>query len=409
MMQESDRIEVNGMTQGPGPLQELLIFNANIVTEQGVVENGILRVAGGVIVLLEQQSQVDVLKLSPEAQLIDAAGSWLLPGFIDVHVHGGYGADFMDSNRETLDTITRFHALHGTTAMLATTVTASHEALERVLSEVGRYVLGEMPYAQLLGVHLEGPFISPKWPGAQNPDFIELPQRGWLEDWHERYPQLVRMLTLAPEREGALDLIAWLRDHGIVAACGHTDATYADMQSAVGAGLTHAVHTFNAMKGLHHREPGTVGAVLTDGRVSAEVIADGHHVHPAAIRLLTQAKQQHNLLLITDAISAAGLGDGDYELGGLAVAVQGGVARLKEGGSLAGSTLTMIDALRFMVREIGASVPEASRYASGNPAKLLRADDRIGAIAVGKQADLLLVSPDLTLERVWVQGQEIKA
>jgi N-acetylglucosamine-6-phosphate deacetylase len=388
---------------------QLVIFNATIVTEQGVIEKGVLHAIDGAITLIGDLSQVDLQKLSNGAQCVDAQGSWLLPGFIDVHVHGGYGSDFMDSNPEVLDTITGFHVKHGTTGMLATTMTAPKEAIDQVLAEVSSYMSKDMPYAQLLGVHLEGPFISPKWPGAQNPSFIQLPQAEWLKAWHERYPQLMKQVTLAPEREGALAVIAWLRDHGIVAACGHTDASYADMQSAAREGLSHAVHTFNAMKGLHHREPGTVGAVLTDERISAEVIADGHHVHPAAIRLLTQVKQQQNLLLITDAMSAAGLGDGDYELGGLAVVVKSGEARLKEGDSLAGSTLTMIEALRFIVREVGVSVPEASRYASGNPAKLLRLEDRIGSIAKGKQADLVLVSPELSLERVWVRGNEIKA
>ncbi|UJF36275.1 N-acetylglucosamine-6-phosphate deacetylase [Paenibacillus hexagrammi] len=387
-------------------MNSLVIQNAQVVTEQRTLHRGTVYVQNG---LIQSISSDRVAKSDfAEAVVIDADGSWLLPGFIDVHVHGGYGADFMDASSDSLDTITRFHAASGTTSMLATTMTAPHGDIERVLQTVQRYMSGPMPYAQLLGVHLEGPFISPRWPGAQNVNHITLPQRAWLEDWHERYPQLVRQLTLAPEREGALELIAWLRDHGIVAACGHTDANYADIQSAVREGLSHAVHTFNAMKGLHHREPGTVGAVLADSRISGEVIADGQHVHPAAIRLLEMAKQPHGLLLITDAMSAAGLGDGAYELGGQAVTVQAGVARLTEGGALAGSTLTMIGALRYMVREVGVSVEDASRYASGNPARLLRLDERLGSIAPGKQADLLLVSPELELQQVWVQGKAMQ-
>jgi N-acetylglucosamine-6-phosphate deacetylase len=395
------------MTSDNEQPHNLIIYNAKVVLEQGVLEKGIVHIEDGVITRIEECQETDLNKLRSNKKLFDGQGAWLLPGFIDVHVHGGYGADFMDASLETFLTITRYHAAHGSTSMLATTVTSSQEALERVLAEVNRFISAPMPFAQLLGVHLEGPFISPKWPGAQNPGFIVPPQMGWLEDWHARYPGLVRQLTLAPERKGALELIAWLRDHGIVAACGHTDANYDDIESAVQAGLTQAVHTFNAMKGLHHREPGTVGAILTDARINAEVIADGHHVHPAAIRLLTQVKQQSNLLLITDAMSAAGLGDGDYELGGLAVIVRGGVARLKEGGSLAGSTLTMIDALRYMVREVGVSVPEASRYASGNPAKALGMEDQLGSIAVGKQADLLLVGSELDIEHIWISGSEI--
>lgn len=388
-------------------MSELVISGAKIVTEQGIIERGILHVKDGFIAFVGDMSQWDPTAAGSAARSIDAHGSWLLPGFIDVHVHGGYGADFMDANPETLDIITHFHALHGTTSMLATTMTATRDAIDRVLGEVDRYKSKEMPYAQLLGVHLEGPFISPKWAGAQDPNLMVPPQLSWIEDWHERFPQLMKQLTLAPEREGGLEMIAWLRDHGIVAACGHTDATYADIQSAVREGLSHAVHTYNAMKPLHHREPGTVGAILTDERISGEVIADGHHVHPAAIRLLAMVKQPHGLLLITDAMSAAGLGDGQYELGGQAVTVHSGVARLTEGGALAGSTLTMIEALRFMVREVGVSVEDASRFASGNPARLLRLEASHGSIAQGKQADLLLVSPELELEHVWVRGKEM--
>ncbi|NOV01274.1 N-acetylglucosamine-6-phosphate deacetylase [Paenibacillus planticolens] len=390
-------------------MSELVITGAKIVTEQGVIEQGAVHIKDGVIAAIQTGTQWAPSAPGPDAQTIDARGSWLLPGFIDVHVHGGYGADFMEASPETLDTITRFHASNGTTSMLATTMTATREDIDRVLGEVNRYMQEPMPYARLLGVHMEGPFISPKWAGAQDPKLMLPPQLSWVQDWHERYPQLVKQLTLAPEGEGALETIAWLRDHGIVAACGHTDASYADIQSAADAGLSHAVHTFNAMKPLHHREPGTVGAVLTDDRISGEVIADGIHVHPAAIRLLVKAKQPHGLLLITDAMSAAGLGDGQYELGGQAVTVQSGVARLTEGGALAGSTLTMIDALRFMVREVGVSVEDASRFASGNPARLLQLQASHGSIAQGKQADLLLVSPDLDIEHVWIRGKELQA
>lgn len=389
-------------------MSELLISGAKVVTEQGIIENGLVHVVDGQLAYVGEQSGWLADTASPTVERIDAGGKWLLPGFIDVHVHGGYGADFMESNPETLNTITRYHAAHGTTGMLATTMTATREAIDRVLVEVQSYIEQGMPYAQLLGVHLEGPFISPKWAGAQDPKLMVTPQLDWLKDWHERFPQLMKQLTLAPEREGGLEMIAWLRDHGIVAACGHTDASYADMQTAVAAGLSHAVHTFNAMKPLHHREPGTVGAVLTDARISGELIADGIHVHPAAIKLLTMVKQPHGLLLITDAMSAAGLGDGQYDLGGQAVTVQSGVARLTEGGALAGSTLTMIDALRFMVREVGVSVADASRFASGNPARLLGLEGTHGSIAEGKQADLLLISSELELEQVWVRGAAMK-
>lgn len=418
--------------------RRVFIHNASVVTPDGIIEQGAVLLQGERILRAGKQAELELelaelveseelsgqmtsVELRRDASepaeasesdadilYIDAGGGWILPGFIDVHVHGGFGSDFMDATEEALDGITRFHGAHGTTTMLATSVTAPKSAIESMLAAVEQYRSKAMPNAQLLGVHLEGPFISPKWPGAQNPNYIVLPELQWLEDWNGRFPGLIRMLTLAPEREGASLLIEWLHRNNIVTACGHTDASYDDIQEAVEIGLQHAVHTFNAMKGLHHREPGTAGAVLTDDRISAEIIADGHHVHPACIRLLTRTKTNGNLILITDAISAAGFGDGTYELGGLNVIVQDGVARLKEGGSLAGSTLTMIDAFRFVVANAGVSVSEASRLASGNPARLLGIGQRTGSLEEGKQADVLLVSSNLNkIEKVWIKGREV--
>ncbi|WP_440112165.1 N-acetylglucosamine-6-phosphate deacetylase [Paenibacillus sp. QZ-Y1] len=333
----------------------------------------------------------------------------IVPGFIDIHVHGGNGEDFMDANPEVLDKITSFHSTQGTTAMLATSMTAPKERLDSVLVEVDRYRSGSMQYAQLEGVHLEGPFFSPKWPGAQNPDHIVLPNVSWLEAWEKQYPGLIRQVTLAPEREGALEVIAWLREQRITAALGHTDATYEEVQQAVEAGLHHAVHTFNAMTPLHHRNPGAAGAVLSDPRISAEVIADGIHVHPAAISILAQLKQPvDQLVLITDAMSAAGLDDGEYKIGDLPVIVKHGEARLKDGGALAGSTLTMIRGFRYLVQEVGLSLNAASRAASLTPARLLGIDHRTGSFAQGKQADIVLLNAELDIEGVWVKGKKLE-
>jgi N-acetylglucosamine-6-phosphate deacetylase len=322
-------------------------------------------------------------------------------------VHGGYGADFMDAKASSLETITRFHSTQGTTSIVATSMTGPRDALSEVLASVDAYRKSDMPYAQVVGVHLEGPFINPNKVGAQNPKYVVLPQVEWMKAWYEQYPGLVKILSLAPEREGALETIAWCRDHGIVASAAHTESNYADIEAAVSAGLSHSVHMYNAMKPLHHREPGTVGAILTTEAVSAEIIADGVHVHPVCIKLLAAMKQNDNLLLITDAISAAGLDDGDYQLGGQDVVVKDGVCRLKDGDSLAGSTLTMIRGFRYLVEEVGCTIEQASRYASYNPAKLLGLTETIGSIAEGKNADLLIVSKQLELERVFIQGRQV--
>lgn len=340
----------------------------------------------------------------------DAKGGLVLPGFIDIHVHGGMGQDFMDASPEVLDTITRFHASQGTTSILATTMTAPRVAIDHVLEQVHAYMeKGDMPGAQVVGVHLEGPFISPKWPGAQNPGHIVLPNVQWLEEWHAAYPGLIKQLTLAPEREGALEVIHWLRAHDITAAAGHTDATYEQIMEAVEAGLNHAVHTFNAMTPLHHRKPGTAGAVLGTPAICAEIIADGIHVHPAAVALLAQLKQQHNLILITDAMSAAGLGDGDYMLGDQPVKVINGVATLPEdSGTLAGSRLTMIEGFRFLIEKAGLSILRASEAASGNPARQLGLYEQTGSLEVGKQADVLVLDEDMGLKEIFVRGVRLE-
>ncbi|WP_051507371.1 N-acetylglucosamine-6-phosphate deacetylase [Saccharibacillus sacchari] len=341
-------------------------------------------------------------------RVIDAHGGWLLPGFVDIHVHGGMGEDFMDAGKPgVLDTIAKFHGSHGSTSMLATTMTATREMIDGVLEAVWAYRLkGEMPGASIEGVHLEGPFISPQWPGAQNPEHISEPRTDWLEDWEARFPGLIRQLTLAPEREGALDVIAWLRANGITAALGHTDASYEEVLAAVEAGLNHAVHTFNAMTPLHHRKPGTAGAVLGCDGIVAEVIADGIHVHPGAVKLLAKVKTDGNLVLVTDAMSAAGLGDGDYFLGDLPVVVKDGVA-LTQGGALAGSRLTMAEGFRFLVREAGLSVERASDAASGAPARQAGISETTGSIEPGKRADFVLMDASLNLRGVWAEGRKI--
>ncbi len=387
--------------------QKTVIRHAKIVTEEETIQDGALVISEGTIEFIGTEEAFAAQQSYQKLPSVDYEGDWLLPGFIDVHVHGGFGHDFMEANDAALERITRFHAQNGTTTMLATTVTAPKEAIDRVLAGVNSWQENEVKGARLAGVHLEGPFLSKVFPGAQNPEHMIPARIDWLEEWTSAYPGLIRMMTLAPEVEGNMDCIEWLRKNNIVAACGHTDAEYEEILEAKKRGLQHAVHTFNAMKPLHHRNPGTVGAVLTDDDISCEIIADGHHVHPACIDLLVRAKGRDRLILITDAMSAAGMEDGEYNLGDLKVRVKDGVARLKEGESLAGSTLTMIQAFRFFVETVGVSIEETSRMASGNPARLIGLDDEIGSISLGKKADLLRLDSKLQLKEVWRDGQLI--
>ncbi|XID95956.1 N-acetylglucosamine-6-phosphate deacetylase [Paenibacillaceae bacterium WGS1546] len=383
---------------------EFIVAGARVVTPDGVIDDGFIRVKDGRIAEIGSSANIPDGK---PVERVEAGGDWLVPGFVDVHVHGGAGHDFMDAEADGLRAIAKFHALNGTTSMLATTLTASRDDLTAVLERVGDYTAKPMDYARIVGVHLEGPFVNVKWKGAQNAAYIVPPQPEWLEEWVRRFPGLIKIQTLAPEIEGALDYIEKLTAYGIVPSCGHTDATYDQIVAAADRGLRHAVHTFNAMTPLHHRNPGTVGAALTDDRIVAEVIADGHHVHPAGIKLIARAKGTGNVILVTDAMAAAGMPDGDYDLGGLPVHMSGGVARVKDNGSLAGSTLTMIDAVRFLVREIGVSLVDASRMASANPARQLGLGGEIGTLEAGKRADFLRLGSALELRSAWIDGRKI--
>ncbi|OWR29812.1 N-acetylglucosamine-6-phosphate deacetylase [Saccharibacillus sp. O23] len=414
----------------------LKFVNANIVTPDGIVEGGSCLTADGWIVsvdppvgedgeetvgtaaksgaasgdgaVADNSAGSESADPSGDVRVVDAQGGWLLPGFVDIHVHGGMGEDFMDAAKPgVLDTIAKFHGSHGSTSMLATTMTATRGMIDGVLEAVWAYrQRGEMPGASIEGVHLEGPFISPKWPGAQNPAHISPPRTDWLEDWEARFPGLIRQVTLAPEREGAPETVAWLRANGITAAMGHTDASYEEVLAAVEAGLNHAVHTFNAMTPLHHRKPGAAGAALGTDAIAAEVIADGIHVHPGAVKLLAKVKTDGNLVLVTDAMSAAGLGDGDYFLGDMPVVVKDGVA-LTQGGALAGSRLTMAEGFRFLVREAGLSVERASDAASGAPARQAGLYAFAGSIQPGKRADFVWMDEALELRGVWAAGRKI--
>lgn len=317
--------------------------------------------------------------------------NWILPGFVDIHVHGGGGADVMDGELESIRTLCRHHLLHGTTSIAPTTMTASREAIEKSLETVMEFKQLDDLGGMVLGVHLEGPFISSRWPGAQNPEFISKARVDWLETWVHRFPGLICQLTLAPELQGAEETVKLAVRHGIMAACGHTNATYEQMTDAISWGVSHGVHCCNAMSPFHHRNPGVVGAVLLHDELTTEMIIDGHHLHPAAAKLICKNKQD-TVCLVTDAMRASGMEDGVYHFSGLKVHVAQGAARI-DNGSLAGSTLTMDLALRNVVQTLGIPLHQAVRHAAEIPARIIGATAK-GTIAHGKDADLVIIGRD---------------
>lgn len=327
---------------------------------------------------------------------------YLAPGFIDLHVHGGGGADFMDADPEAVATVTSTHARYGTTGLLATTLTAPEERLIACFRAARQ---APRRGATILGFHVEGPFINPKMKGAQDERYVRPGTVAEVERWlAEGRPEDRWHVTLAPEIEGHLEVIRHLAGRGVVVSAGHTDCTYAQLQAAAGAGLRHVTHLYNAMRGLHHREPGTVGGALTLPGVTVEVIADGVHSHPATLTLAVRTRGPQELLLITDAMRATGMPDGTYMLGDLPARVENGRAMLANG-TLAGSVLTMDAAVRNMVRFAGVSLPEAVAMASCNPARLHGLGARKGTLAAGMDADLVLLDQDLHVLTTIVGGQ----
>lgn len=314
----------------------------------------------------------------------------VLPGFIDEHIHGAGGADAMDATEQALSTIANTVASEGTTAFLATTMTQSRENILAAMKAVKEYRECERGGARLVGIHLEGPFIAAAHKGAQPLEYVEKPDVAVFDEYNEASGGAIKIVTLAPEEEGACELIAHLSEKGIVSSIGHTGAKCADIEKAIGFGAKSVTHTYNAQSALHHREIGTVGSAMLFDELSCELIADTIHVSVPAIKLLAKCKPEGKLVLITDAMRAKGIADGESELGGQKVFVKNGEARLADG-TLAGSVLRMNIAVKNMVEKAGMSLADACDLATINPAKVIGIDDEAGSIREGKRADFAVL------------------
>jgi N-acetylglucosamine-6-phosphate deacetylase len=386
-------------------MPSLLVHNASLVLPGGVIDRGWLLVEDGRITGLAATAGQPEPVLGPETPVYDAAGRHVLPGFVDMHVHGGGGAAFSSGDAGQALTAARFHLAHGTTTVMASTVTGELPEIERQIGELA----GLVQDGVLAGVHLEGPFISKARCGAHDPSLLRAPEPASVKRLLRAGHGAVRMITIAPELEHGMDSVRLLTEEGVIAAVGHTDATYAQTRKAIDLGAPVGTHVFNAMRPVHHREPGPVTALLEQEQVIGEVVNDGLHVHPSVVGLMYAAAGAHRIALITDAMVAAGMGDGEYSLGPLTVQVRDGAARLADGDSLAGSTLTMDVALRNTVRLAGVSLPDAAVSASLTPARALGLADEIGSLEPGKRADLVVLDQDLRLVSVMRSGEWIDA
>ena len=318
---------------------------------------------------------------------------YLVPGFIDLHMHGAQGKDVMDGDKDAFLTIARALATEGVTGYLATTMSAENERIEQVLKTAAQ-CMTEKTGAALLGLHLEGPFLAKQKTGAQREDYLQMPNITLFKQWQALAQNNIKMVTLAPELMGALEFIRALHALNITVSIGHTNATYDETMAAIKAGCSHATHLFNAMRSIHQREPGATTALLLADEVTAEIIVDGVHLHPAIVDMVLRLKGRERLMLITDAMRAKCLRDGQYELGGQSVTVFAGRATLSDG-TLAGSTLRMPNAIANMQKFTHCSLIDAIHMATINPAYLLGMHTHKGSIETGKDADLVVLNDNI--------------
>jgi N-acetylglucosamine-6-phosphate deacetylase len=381
----------------------ILLHTGKAITPANEISDAGILIRDGVIEAVGARADVS---LPAGAIEIKATDQTAVPGFIDVHIHGAGGRDVMEGSDEALSTVAHTVAKHGTTSMVATTVTAAPDDIVRSVEGIANFItnqhLTENPRAEVLGIHYEGPFISSARRGVHPKEWVTLPNRDLLDRMVAAAAGNARILTIAPELLGAMPCIDAARSLGIVVGMGHTDATYEQARAAIAHGAHHAVHVYNAMRPFSHRDSGVIGAVLTSPEVSAELIADGVHVEEAAMRILLQAKGPGCVILVSDGISATGMPDGTYSLGKFDVTVTDGVARNSEG-KLAGSTLTLDRALRNIVR-MGWSLSDAVRMLTANPAKLLGLEFKKGALRTGADADIVLLNEALEVTNVWARG-----
>ncbi|MYW03728.1 N-acetylglucosamine-6-phosphate deacetylase [Streptomyces sp. SID3343] len=375
-----------------------VLGNARVVLPSGVVEGASVRVVDDRIAFAGPG--ID----DPSDRLIDVGGGWIVPGFVDMHVHGGGGGSYTSGDAEEALRVAEFHRSHGTTTTIASLVTASPVELLRTVRELAPLV----HEGRLAGLHLEGPYLSKVRCGAHDPTQLRSPDRDEVSALLKAAAGAIRMVTLAPELPGGIELVRRLADEGVIAAVGHTDGTHRETRAALAAGASVATHLFNAMRSVHHREPGPVTALLQDSDAVVELINDGVHLHPSVVNLAYASAGPDRVAFITDAMGAAGMPDGVYPLGVMTVDVVDGVARLTGGESIAGSTLTLDRALRNGVAG-GLPIADVARSLSATPARALGIADELGTLEAGKRADLVVLDDALEVRAVLAAGVWVDA
>lgn len=372
-----------------------------VVTPLEILTDAIVEFSDGTVRLVETEGE------NSRAMPADVSGHLLIPGMIDLHVNGGGGGDAAEGTFEALEKMSLSAARRGCTGFLPTLITDRAPTLIERLSHLSAAMAEECPAAAPLGIHLEGPFLNPAKRGAHPEECIQQPDPARLQEFVRAAAGRLKMLTMAPEGKGGLELVQMARDHLPIVSIGHSNADYVTALQAIAAGANLATHLYNAMPPLHHREPGLVAAVLDSNDISAEIIADGIHVHPAMIRLMARCIGLERVILVTDAISAADMPDGTYRVGSVMATVRDGVCRVEDG-RLAGSTLTMEAGLKNLVdwleRPFGADLSAIVSTATLQPAQLLGLENK-GAIRPGADADLVLMDERFKVRKTWVAGK----
>ncbi|MEH7483921.1 N-acetylglucosamine-6-phosphate deacetylase [Neobacillus drentensis] len=384
-------------------IRHILLKGVQVYSEDILIENGFIKINNGKIVEIGSMGE---LEKENEFEIIELPGHYkAIPGLIDVHIHGVNGADTMDATKEALDIMVTALPKEGTTSFLATTMTQEGKQIENALINAGQYIEEQQSIgkAEILGLHLEGPFVNSKRAGAQPIQHIIDPDIALFQKWQNLTSGNIKLVTLAPERPGGLEMIRYLKSNGIIASIGHTDATFDEVDEAIDAGANHVTHLFNQMRGLHHREPGVVGAAFLRDELKAEIIVDGVHVRPEMVKLAFKQKQSEGLILITDSMRAKCLKNGKYDLGGQEVTVKNGKAVLEDG-TLAGSILKLGHAVKNIIAYTGCPLEDAIEMASVNPAKQLNIYDRKGSIAVGKDADIVILDEEMEVYMTLCHG-----
>lgn len=378
----------------------IYLHNATLYTPIKKIDRGALILSGDTITAIGSARE---LPCPPGAQSIDVGGLNLVPGFIDLQINGAFGMDFT-SHPETIwqvgESLTRF----GVTSFLPTIVSSPLETIRHAQAVIQKGPPAGYQGAQVIGLHLEGPYLNPEKRGAHNPDYLHLPDPEVYRQWSPA--TFVRLVTLAPELTGAIPAIQTLVRNGVVVSAGHSQASLAQAQAGIKAGIRYGTHLFNAMPPLDHRQPGLVGALLGDLRPSAGMIVDGIHLHPIVVNFAWKALGTQRTSLVTDAMAALGMPPGEYQLGGRSVYVDGSSARLADG-NLAGSLLSLDQALCNLMTFTSCSLPEALPAVTQVPARVLRLDASIGSLAIGARADFVMLSPDKQVAGLWVNGRQI--